>query len=136
MLTLKLVNGDIPVGRATGRPLTIQGAEKFSQDVREALDVLANLNGVIGIVGDVFSLRAEISRRVSTAFDTYKAMQDAVQRTTRPVEERFSRVVQVNIFPLRDPTSGTLAATSFAYRVDVLSVKGGKTASLTGVLAR
>lgn len=136
MLTLKVIDGDIPVGAATGRPLTLSGTSKFSQDVEEVLDILADLRGMIGLIGDTFTIRAEVSRRLTTAFASYKAAQDAVQKSTRPVEERFSRTAQVIVLPLRDPTSGTFTATSYAYRVDVLSVKGGTATTVTGVLAR
>ena len=136
MLTFKIVNGDVPFNQATGRPAMLSSTDKFTQDVGQALDIVANLNGVIGLVGDVFSLRAEISRRIDAAFAAYKAAQDTVQKSDRPPEERFSRIVQVVVVPIRGPSSGSYDMTTFAFRVDALSVKGSQPASITGVLAR
>jgi hypothetical protein len=143
-MTFIIVNGDIQHSSATGRPLTVEGHEKFRQDVRENLEIEAQPNGtgadlqnVISLIGDVFSLRMEITRRISTAFDAYRAAQDQIQKFDRTENERFSRVAQVVCSPVRDTQTGLLSSTTYAFRVDVLSrnPRAGA-ATLSGTLVR
>jgi len=141
-LTFKIVDGDIPHGAATGRPLTLEGTPKFTQDLRQMLDDdvtpdgrNAGLSQLVGTVGDSFSLRAELTRRINEACAAFQHAQESVQRFDRLPEERFSRIALVAVFPLRDPASGTFSNTSFAYRADFLSQKGSPTTSITGLIA-
>ena len=143
MLTFEVVNGDIPHSESTGRPRTVEGEVKFRQDVRENLNTSlqengtgANLDNLISTIGDTFSIRAELSRRVTSAFEAYQAVQNSIQRFERPLSERISRVVYVNCVPLRDAQTGEISHTSFAFKVDVLSGQVGTTASVTGSLVR
>ena len=142
-VTFKIDKNDVIISSATGRPIEIEGKEKFTQDVRETLetDVQANgtgagLKSVIRLLGDVFSLRAEISRRISDAFDAYKAIQDATQKFDRTAEERFGKVAQLIVLPLRDPSTGSFSNTDYAWRADILSVKGSDPSSITGFIRR
>jgi len=131
MFTFKIFNGDIPFNSATGRPLVVSGNEKFNQDVEENLGTVvqsngtgAGLEGVIGLIGDAFSLRAEISRRVKESFDYLKRIHDSVQRYNRAPEEVFNRVVQVVVTPLKTQGTQRLDPTRYAFRVDVVSNRG------------
>ena len=142
-LTFKIVNGDVQIGASTGRPMTLSGKDKFSQDVRENLDSKvqsdgtgADLDGVIGLAGDVFSLRTEMSRRIIDSFSAYGQAQKNIQRGDRLPEERFNRIAQVIVLPIRGVNSGEFDQTSYSYRVDVLSDKSGSTTSVTGVLVQ
>lgn len=131
------------MSRSTGRPLTLEGTPKFRQDVTENLSTKAqadgtgaDLDGLIGLVGDIFSLRAEMSKRIMESFGFYKGLQDRIQRFDRASEERFSRVTQTIAMPLRDPRTGTITNTSIAMRVDVISVQGGRPVTVSQVLLR
>lgn len=143
-ITFMIKNGDILHSSSTGRPLTVADGPKFDQDVRETLDnevqpdgTGAGLDGVITFIGDVFSIRAEIARRVNDAFAAYKQTQNVIQRFDRTPAERFSRVVQVTTLPLRDSQTGNISQTAYAYRVDVLSdAARSKPATVTGTLTR
>lgn len=130
--TIKLENGDIPFSSATGRPFEIDSTEKFKQDVRLVI-AAANLDSLVGKLHDIWSLRAEITRRVTDACAAYKSEQDTVQKSDRLPQERFGRLEQVVVQPLIDPTSGAKSSTSYAYRLDFLSVKGVEV-SITGTL--
>lgn len=141
--TFKVVDGDIPFSGATGRPLELEERDKFTQDVRENLDTEvqrdgtgADLEGVIAEVGDVFSLRAEIAKRITESFTFYQVVQDTVQRFDRSAQERFARIAQVQVWPVRSPGSGEVDKTTYAYRVDVLSLRGVKAVTVTGVIVR
>lgn len=143
-VTFKVTNGDIAINEATGRPLTIEAKDKLRQDVRENIEseaqldgTGADLDGVIAFLGDVYSIRAEISQRIIESFEALKRVQDSVQRFDRQTKERISRVTQVLVTPIQNPSTGQFALTDFAFRVDVLSVAGGgESVSVTGVLSR
>lgn len=135
-VTLKFVKGDVPMSSATGRPLTVTGKEKFSQDIKMVIDIDSNLNGLVGQVGDIFSIRAEMLRRLENGFALYQATQDAFQRTDRDLVERFGRIAQLVVAPLKDG-QGYVSPTDFGFRVDVLSADKTQPATTsTGVLVR
>jgi len=142
-ITFKIVDGDIPFSSSSGRPITIEESNKLRQDIRENLDnevqfdgTGADLDGMIGLIGDTFSLRAEISSRIIESSSAFRRVQDLVQRFDRTRKERFSRVVQVLVFPLKDPQSGTFSNTTFAYRADFQSVDGANPITITGTIVR
>lgn len=142
-ITFKVEFGDVPFNSATGRPFTVETTEKLRQDVRENLDTVAqsdgtgaDLDGVVGLVGDIFAIRAELSRRLNDSFDSLRKVQELIQRSDRTLEERFSRMTQLVVMPLREPSTGQFFKTSYAYRVDVSSAKSQKPVSATGILSR
>lgn len=122
LTTFKLVNGDIPVNNSTGMPILVSGSEKFRQDIREVIEIDAGLDSLVGLVDSPTTLRAEISRRLTSAFDRYARLQDSIQRFDRPPSETFGRLLRVDVAPLRDPRTGEFALTKYSYRVDVLSL--------------
>jgi len=143
MQTFQVLSGDIPFSSSTGRPFLLEGTEKFKQDVRENFQTEAQADGtgaglasMVGLIGDIFSLRAEFSSRLVSSFAAYKALQDRFQKFDRPPEERFGRIAQTIMMPLRDPSTGAITNTSIAARVDVLSFKGSQPVSVSSVLLR
>ena len=141
--TFRITNGDIAISQANGRPFLLTDKDKLRQDVRENLDsedqfdgTGAGLEGIVGTVGDTFSLRAEISRRLNDSFDALRQVQDSIQRVDRTRAERVSRVAQVVVVPLRDGSTGDYSNTDFAYRVDLLSLEGASPVTVTGRLVR
>lgn len=138
---LKLTKGDIPFSSATGRPLLVEGLEKLRQDVRENLETEAqrdgtgaDIDGVVSLLGDVFSLRAEISRRVVDSLTALKRVQDSVQRFDRTNEEKFARLANLVVVPIKPVGSGDISGTDYAFRVDVLSVAGATPVTVSGTL--
>lgn len=136
MQTFQLTNGDIQFSSATGRPLTISGTPKFKQDVAIVLDVLANLDGMIGMVGDTFSIRSELSKRLSDAFALYASQQATIQRNDRPVNETYSKTTEITVYPAVNPATGVVDNTTFGYRISVLSVAGATPTTITGTLTQ
>lgn len=139
--TFRIVDGDVAISQANGRPLLLTDKAKLTQDVRENLDsesrpngTGAGLEGVISLLGDTFSLRAEISRRLNDSFAALKRVQDSIQRVDRTSAERVARVAQVVVVPLRDSGTGSYSNTDYAYRVDVLSLDGAAPVTVTGRL--
>ena len=134
--TAKLMDWDVEVDDATGRPVELTGREKFKQDIREVLERDADLESLVGIV-DIFSVRAELTRRLQTSLEVYKARQNAIQRVDLDDAERFERIANIQVFPVRDPATGEITNTQLAYRLDVLSARGANSpATVTGVLVR
>lgn len=142
--TFKIVDGDVVLNEAVGRPYELEDTPKLTQDVRETLDsdvqddgTGAGLDDLIGVTEGALSLRAEMSQNLEHAFAALKAVQERVQRFDRTRKERISQVVSVVVLPLKNPGSAQVDQTQFAYRVDVISAEvGGEPISTTGVLVR
>lgn len=141
--TFQIRDGDVIISEATGRPFVIEDEIKFNQDIRENLDsdVQANgtgadLDGVVGVVGDIYSLQAEITRRITDSFTSFEKVQRSIQRGDRTPAEQLHKVARIMVVPIRDARSGEIAGTSYAYRVDVLSKKNRNPVTVTGLLVR
>lgn len=149
--TLKLTNGDVSFSSATGRPFLLTGTDKFKQDIRENLDSAqqtdgtgAGLEDLIGLLGDPFSLRAEMNNRLTVAFEAYKKLQQSIQRSDRTPEERFGQLRTLTVVPLASILSpvlttsfvntGEVSKTSLAFRVDVLSAAKTTPTTVTGTI--
>lgn len=139
--TFKIVDGDFVLNEITGRFETVEGVDKLRQDVARVINTDLQVDGtgsglddVIGTTGDVFSLRALISRRVTNAFNSLKLIQDLVQKSDRSLEERFGLLRQIIVTPFG--VDGSISSTSFALRVDVLSQKNRTPIINTSVIKR
>lgn len=139
--TFKVQNGDILFSSANGRPLSIEGREKLSQDIKENLEIEqlpdgtgAGLDALIGVIGDSYSLRAELSRRLNVSAEALKKLQNTIQQFDRTRNEKIARIVAINIFPLANQNSSKIEQTSFAYRIDFLSEEG-EASLITGTIS-
>lgn len=139
--TFEIKNGDVVISSATGRPFTVERAKKFKQDALENLSTEVQANGTgagldetIPKLGDVFSLRADVSRNVVESFAALKRVQQETQRFDRARNERVGRVALCAVLPLRDPSTGQVSLTAYSYRVDLLSEEGESPVTITGAL--
>lgn len=131
MQTFLIQNGDIVIG-ASGQPTMVEARAKLRQDVQENLSIDtqtdgfgADLDGLIGILGDEFSLRAEVARRVRSSIGAMIELQNRFHRAQRVAEERISRVKQILVTPVAGKK------TTFLFKVDVVSVAGDSTSVTT-----
>lgn len=128
-----MVDGDWVFNEATGRPVELEGTEKLRQDVRMNLSMDtqvdgtgADLDGLIGLLLDPISLRAEVSKRVVESFDAWRTLQRTIQAADRSKEEKIARVARVQTTSIRTPGSNEVEKTSYAFSVDVLSEKANE----------
>lgn len=133
--TFKLSRGDIVISEVTGRPVLVTGKDKFRQDCREVISVFSKVSSLVGRIGDVYSLRAEIRRRLEDAFSDYQVTQNTIQRQDRTSSERFSRVQALNVTPTKNPGQNQFDQTSISYRIDVLS-DDGEVTTVSGAIVR
>lgn len=138
--TFKIVDGDVSFSSATGRPFSVQDSAKLSQDLNENFlieqqptGVGADLDGMIALIGDSFSLRAELAKRVNGSIEALQELQDIIQRSSRSKAEKASRVVAINVMPVANPATGQVDATRYAFRVDIIS-ESGERETITGTL--
>lgn len=129
--TFQIINGDVAFSSATGRPLLLSGNTKLSQDLKEAGEIATQSNGfgfgleaVIGLVGDAVSLRVAISRKVRDGIVAMMRLQQQFQRSQRTTDEIIAKLVRVIVTPILKPDGSETAATAYAYRYDVQTVKG------------
>lgn len=139
--TFKIKNGDVVRDESSGRPITISGAEKLSQDLKEAAGILIQPNGfgfglvsVLGKVEDPIALRVEISRLIRDGIASIQRLQERYHRNDRSSSEKISRLVNVVVMPLRPSGSLEISKTTYAYRFDVLTQKGVEAVQTTGTI--
>lgn len=132
--TFTITNGDVVISEASGQPGTVADGTKVRQDVKEALstaqrvdNIGAGLDDLIGQPGDVLTLRADLTRRVRSSLGRMQDLQTRFHLGQRPTTERIARLVRLDVFPLEG------ALTSFAFRVEVQTIDGGRLA-LTGTI--
>lgn len=133
--TFVITGGDVSINEATGQPRLVADGDKLTQDVAEMLStealldhIGAGLDDVVGTVGDVFTIRNELARRVRRALNTLVSLQQLKHRAQRPQTERVSGLSAVSVVPLEG------ALTAFGFRVEVRTEDGGRSAS-TGVVS-
>lgn len=126
--TFQIVNGDVVLSSATGRPLMVTGNAKLRQDLQEAGTIETQPNGfgfglqsIIGLVGDSVSLKVEISRRIRDGITSMIRLQQQVQRAQRTSDEIIARLVRLVVAPVIRPGLSTTAATAFTFQYDVLT---------------
>lgn len=131
METFLIQNGDIVIG-ASGQPTMVNASAKLRQDVQENLSIEtqrdgfgAGLDGLIGVLGDEFSLRAEVARRVRASIGVMIELQNRFHRAQRVTMERISRVKQILVTPVAGKK------TTFLFKVDVVSIAGDSVAVTT-----
>jgi phage baseplate assembly protein W len=131
-VTVRVVDGDAVLNRATGRPELIQDRPKLRQDVRQMLSQRTNVDGfgagldeLIGQPSDPFAIRAQISTRVRSGVRAFQSLQDRFHFASRTAEERLLRVANLRVGLASQ--NGQLSRTTFAFRLDVLSAAGTST---------
>lgn len=140
MNTLQIVNGDAVLNSATGRPRSVTETEKLRQDVTEILNLDAptgagiSSSKVIGLIGDPFSLRAELSGRINSAFARYQQAQQNTQRASRTSKETFGAIRQLVVTPVRTQGVNRVSKTTYAYQLDVVSLSQANVAVAQAIL--
>jgi hypothetical protein len=131
-VTVRVVNGDVVLNRATGRPELIQDRPKLRQDVRQMLSQRTSPDGfgtgldeLIGKPSDPFAIRAQISTRVRSGVRAMQSLQDRFHFASRTREERLVRVANLRVGLASQ--NGQLSRTTFTFRLDVLSAAGTNT---------
>lgn len=130
--TIKVVDGDIQISSASGRPSVVTGSMKLSQDIKEFFEVdvqpngfgagIERLVGLIQLSDDLFVTLVE--RQIKDGMDRFIYAQNANPNTPRTDAERIVNVTGVMI--QRDPSDQT----TFYFRANLIT-KDGKQQSIT-----
>jgi len=121
--TAQVVDGDIVISEATGRPVLIRDTVKLRQDVRQAIDE-SGLEQLIGRVTNQYALRGLVASRLSAIFLELARIQQNVQFSERTLAEQYAGLSRIDVFPKTLPGSSTLDPTSISFRVSVVSRRG------------
>lgn len=131
------VTHDIEINAATGNFVTIEGLEKLRQDVTENLTSRvrpdgtgADLDPVVGLVGDVYDIQNEIRTRINEAFEAHQQLQRTIQRSERPSIETLAGLKRLTV----NHASGD--DTAFIIKVEVQSASNRQTVDTTFVITR
>lgn len=124
--TLKIVNGDVVINSASGRPISVSNEIKLRQDIKEffSIDVqpsgfgsgLEQLIGLVEISPDAFITMAD--RQIRDGISEFMRLQVAEQRIFRPGTESILGISGVIIE--RDTTDPT----RFYFRVNFITTDG------------
>jgi hypothetical protein len=132
--TFLIQNGDIQIDATSGRPVMIADGPKLGQDLGEDLAVSvrdngfgAGLDGLIGKLGDEFSLRAEVGRRVRRSIESMQSLQNRFHKTQRPKAEKILRLNSVTTSMVADKK------TTLVFLVSVTSGNGSTVTTTVGL---
>lgn len=123
--TLTIINGDVQVSSASGRPTVISDGAKLAQDILINLETDPRPNGfgagisnLVGMVDDDDLVVTLLDNRLSDSFTAMRNIQQAVGRDTRPAAERIASTTPVAAArDIQDPRN-------FNYGIDVITEAG------------
>lgn len=125
--TFKIINGDVIISNVTGRPVTITGLEKTSQDIHEFFEIsiqpngfgagIDDLVGVLSYGGDSLIVGL-LDRRIREGIAEFRTIQRSNIKIPRSADERIAGVsgIQASQDP-QDPTK-------FYFRANVITDSG------------
>lgn len=134
--TMSIINGDIDCARSSGRPVTITGRVKLSQDLKEFFSINVQPNGLgagieqlIGVVevspGSFVSL---VDRQVRDGVAEFISLQNSDSRISRSTDEQ---VVSMNFFMIeQDQTDPT----KYVFRANFVT-QAGRDMAIGGPIA-
>jgi hypothetical protein len=132
--TFKIADGDIVLSRSTGQVELVEDKAKLLQDIDQHLGQIdypgAALDELVATVSDEYVIRAELSRRVRAMVNELQKLQDRYQFRYRTRAERIFGIGKLIVMPVS--MNGIRQQTSYAFRLDVVSVAGGAPVTLNG----
>lgn len=134
--TMQMLGGDVLLDGNTGRPKLVAGSTKLRQDLDVAVStrVRSNgygmgLDGIVGRVGDRYSLQSEITQRITRGMNSIKSLQAQYGRNARSDAERISRVNEISVLPMITPGTSQVDPTRYIVKLVVTSVQGERLAA-------
>lgn len=129
--TFFIKDGDVVLDNR-GQPKLVADGPKLAQDLRECFAIETQTNGfgaglesMIGLLGDEFSLRAELGRKVNASMENLKALQNRTHKAARPPQERIARVKSVRVSSVADKKTTALFHVSVSTASNEVVSAGG-----------
>lgn len=120
------------IPRSTGRVELLGDRAKLRQDTQQFLTQRRNRDGfgaslddLVGIPTDPFTLRAQLSSRIRGSVRAFQSLQDRFHFGVRTPAERLFSITNLRVGQATQ--DGQTSRTSFAFRLDVVSVAGQTT---------
>lgn len=111
--TLLISNGDVVMSSANGRPITLTGRNKLSQDVQEFFTVAVQANGfgagieeLVGTVDISTDILVSIAdKQITDGLDVFQSLQQSDLRIPRTTDEKIFSITDLHVdVDSQDPT--------------------------------
>lgn len=123
--TLKIQDGDVMISSANGRPITITGQQKTSQDIKEFFTINIQANGfgagieqLIGALSSGSSLTGVVDRQIVDGINDFIDLQRSDPSIPRTADETIVGVTDVQT--TQDPSDPT----KYYFTANVITLSG------------